>query len=257
MTIPIQESTVQEPIVQEKVDTNLHQDKVDTNLQQKKPTTPEANDDPNWRAFREARKKDRAEREAAERRATEKEQEVAALKAAMEAAFSRGNPPQQQSNINPYGYHEEETQDQIIEKKVQAAIAAREEQYRREESEREIREYPQRLVQTYPDFNQTIAQENLDYLDYHYPEVSQVIQRLPEGYDKWAAIYKNVKKFVPNHQSMKKDAAKSEANFNKPKSISSIGNVAPNETTNRSSFQDIEARRAQRYQEMQRIIKGI
>lgn len=255
MTVNTQENMVPQPIQQEKVDTNLQQDKVDTSTQQKEPSTPETNEDPNWRAFREARKKDRAEREAAEKRAADKEQEVAALKAAMEAAFSRGNTQQQQQSSNQYGYVEEETQEQLIDKRVNAAIAAREEQYRREQAEREAREYPQRLAQTYPDFNQAIAQENLDYLDYHYPEVSQVLQRLPEGYDKWAAIYKNVKKFVPNHTNMKKDAAKADANFNKPRSISTTG-VTQSQPVQGSHILTQEKREAN-WERMQRALKGL
>jgi hypothetical protein len=47
-------------------ESNTLQQKVDTNAQKlTENKEAEANEDPNWRAFREARKKDRAEKEAA------------------------------------------------------------------------------------------------------------------------------------------------------------------------------------------------
>lgn len=183
----------------------------------------EKEEDPNWRAFREARKRDRIEKEAAEKKAVEKEAEVAALKAAMEAAFSKSS-PQVPNQSNQYqGYAQEESEDERIEKKVRAALAVREAENEKARVEREHQEYPKRLSQTYSDFNQTISSENLDYLDYHYPEVSTPLKRQMDGYDKWSDIYKAVKKFVPNSVNARKDASKADANFNKPKSMSSSG----------------------------------
>ena len=215
------ESKAPEALIQEKItitnaETHAKSVNADTNLKQNEASTKEdAPEDPNWKAFREGRKKDREERKAAEEKAAQKEEEVKALKAAMEAAFSKQTP--QVPDRNTY---EEETEDQRIEKKVQAAIAVREAQAERARLEREHQEYPQRLMQQYPDFHNVIAQENLDYLDYHYPEVSRPLTRLNDGFDKWSDIYKAIKKFVPNHDNMKKDAAKAAANLSKPKSMS-------------------------------------
>jgi len=263
MTVSTPENKTQDVSVQEKVDTNLTQQKVDTNLTQKpiENKETETSEDPNWKAFREARKKDRAEREAAEKRAQEKESEVLALKAAMEAAFSK-SAPSPQAYQQYYGMNnvtdnsEEETEDQRIEKKVAALLAAKEERQRRENEEHERQEYPNRLQRDFPDFNQVIAQENLDYIDYHYPEVSRPLQRLPEGYDRWADIYRAIKKFVPNNATAKKEAAKAEANFNKPKSISSIQPSQTGENAPRSMM-DVERSRAENWARMQRIIKQV
>jgi uncharacterized membrane protein YqiK len=270
MTINIPENQVQNPSVDTNVsqqthDANVSQKKVENNPkqdgnlqnqngQQQQPNTTEAEADPNWKAFREARKKDRAEREAAERRAAEKDAEVAALKAAMEAAFSRGNSPQQAMSQQT-GYQEEETEDQRIERKVEQKLAAKEAQYRKEAEEREIREYPARLQQTHPDFTQTISQENLDYLDYHYPEVSRPLQRLKDGYDKWSDIYLAIKKFVPNHSNAKKEAAKADSNFNKPKSISSTGLTQAQAVP--GSHILTEERKAANWARMQASMKGV
>ncbi len=224
--------------------------------QQKAIDSEEKQEDPNWKAFREARKKDRAEKEAAERRATEKEAEVAALKAAMEAAFSK-NVPAPQAYQQYYGQETEETEDQRIEKKVNALLATREEQYRKEMEHRERNEYPSRLAREFPDFSQVCSQENLDYLDYHYPELSRPLQRLPEGYDKWSDIYRAVKKFLPNQADARKDASKADSNALKPRSMSSTAITQPGQGGGPETWQQAEQRRTENWARMQRIMKGV
>lgn len=261
----------QETQTQAKIDTNLPQQNVDASLSQQNSETPvqtkqeskesENHEDPNWRAFREARKKDRADREAAERRAAEKEQEVAALKAAMEAAFSSKSAPstqayQQYYGMNQNGDHIEETEEQRLERKLNDLLAKRDEKYKREKAEEEQREYPRRLMRDFPDFSQVCSQENLDYLDYHYPEISRPLQRLGEGYDKWHDTYHAVKKFIPNHATAKKEAFKAEINSNKPRSISSSG-PSPTGERARENWQEVEARRAENWARMQRTMKGV
>ena len=253
-------------------DTNVSQPKVDANLPQQngenldknKQETKESEtqEDPNWKAFREARKKDRAEREAAERKAAEKEQEIAALKAAMDAAFTAKSSPSPQAYQQYYGIDRgssgqlEETEEQRIERKVNELLSKKEEQYKIEQAEYERREYPNRLKKDFPDFAHVCSQENLDYLDFHYPEVSRPLQRLGDGYDKWHDIYHAVKKFIPNHSTAKKEAIRAEINSNKPKSISSTG-PSPTGERARESWQEVEQKRSENYARMQRIIKGV
>lgn len=223
MTVTGSETNTENTLSQQKPDATLNQANVAQPAVPPEVKEPgDAYEDPNFKSFREARKKDRAERMAAEQRAAEKEAEANALKAAMEAAFSKVAPVQQN---HPYNtpYPTEETEDERIEKKVQAAIAERERHAERLRIEREQRDYPDRLQSIYNDFNNTVSQENLDYLDYHYPEVSRPLQRLNDGFDKWSDIYKAVKKFVPNHASAKRDSARADINYAKPKSISSTG----------------------------------
>jgi hypothetical protein len=257
MTVSI-ENKAETPNPQEKVDTTLQQQKVDTKTEQKpvENKEAEAQEDPNWRAFREARKKDRLEKEAAEKRAIEKEAEAEALKAAMEAAFAKSTPQQQQNNYQN-DIQNEETEDERIEKKVQAAISQREAAYDKARKEREQQEYPNRLIQTYPDFNSMISPENLDYLDYHYPEVSRPLKRLPDDFDKWSDIYKALKKFIPNSTSSKKEAAKADANFAKPKSMSTMNETPRGEGRSNFNMQDIADKRAARYAEMKKIINSV
>lgn len=246
-------------------DTNLIQNKDETNLSQNieqntQENNLETNENPNWKAFREARKKDRLEKEAAERKAKEKEAEVAALKAAMEAAFSK-NAPSPQAYQQYYGMNEEfndlnETEEQKIERKLNELLEKRQREYQKQQEEIEQREYPNRLKKDMPDFSYVCSQENLDYLDFHYPEISRPLQRLQEGYDKWHDIYHAVKKLIPNHSTAKKEAVRAEINTNKPKSISSTQLSNPGQPP-RESWQEQERKRAENWARMQRTLKGI
>ena len=254
-----QASNVDVNLAQQNVDVNLDQQKAADQEQTNKEVKTEAtNEDPNWRAFREARKKDRAEKEAAERKAAEKEAEVAALKTAMEAAFSNGPSPQSQQYQQYYGMNNEpeETEEQRLDRLVEQKLAKKEEQYRKQQEEQEQREYPRRLLRDMPDFNQVCSQENLDYLDYHYPEISRPLQRLGDGYDKWSDTYHAVKKLIPNQANAKKDAMRADINSNKPRSISSTG---PSPTGGKviEPQQETEARRAENWARMQRVMKGV
>lgn len=238
----------QEIPVQQNID-NRQQEQTQTQTQPQ-----ESTEDPNWRAFREARKKDRAEREAAERRAAEKEAEAAALKAALEAAFQKSvTSPTQQMQYN--SYEVEETEDQKIEKKVQEALEKREAEYRRQLEEQENREYPNRLRKTYVDFGNVVSQENLDYLDFHYPEISRPLQRLSDSYDKWSDIYLAIKRFVPNNTNVKKEAVKADQNHMKPRSISSQGLTQPQSVPSTHILS--EEKKAANWARMQQHLKGI
>ncbi len=237
---------------QDIVDTNLLQQKSDTNLSQKNEEN--VQEDPNWKAFREARKKDKSDKEAAEKRAAEKEAEATALKAAMEAAFSKQSAVISRNS----GYIEDEvelTEDERIEKKVQAAITAREAASEKSRYERERNELPQRLIQAFPDYNQVVNEENGAYLEYHHPELYRSLLRQPENFETCSDIYKVVKKFVPNSTNAKKEAARAENNFNKPKSISSTGITQPGQATSNSRL--TEEKRSQNWERMQRILKGV
>lgn len=208
-------------------------------------------EDINWRAFREARKKDRAEKEAAEKRAAEKEAEAAALKAAMEAAFAKSSPQQQSQGYD----YENESEDEKIEKRVRAILAEREAELDRQRYEREHNEYPQRLQQSFPDFSTIVNADTLDYLEYHYPEIAGPLKRLPDSFEKWSDAYRAIKKFVPNAQTAREDAYKASQNANKPKSLSSQAmthngqQMSPNVIT--------EERRRANWERMQRTLKGI
>lgn len=252
------EIKVEASLTQEKVDTTLTQNQDDANLQQQ-PKAKNLEDDPNWKALRETTKRERQKAVEAQRLlAEEKERfdkahkEAEALKAALEAAFSKGNPIQ--PNLY-YQEQQEETEDQRIDKKVEAKLAKMQEQAERARLEREHQEYPDKLRRDFPDFDQVISDENQDYLIYHHPEIATTLKRLPDGYDRWHDIYKMIKKFVPNSTTSKKETAKADANFSKPKSMSSTGLTQTGVVSGGSRL--TEERKAENWERMERIRKGM
>lgn len=255
------QENAQQPKIEEQaikaIDTSTQTIPKNTTDNQSKPE--EESIDPNWKAFREARKKDREQREAAERKASEKEAEANALKAAMEAAFSK-NSPSPQAYQQYYGMNQtespEETEEQRIERKVNQLLEKKEKLYAQQQQERELQELPTRLKRDFPDFSQVCSQENLDYLDFHFPEVSRPLDRLPQGYERWHDIYHAVKKLIPNQANAKKDMIKADMNMNRPKSISSATQTPTGENT-RQSWQDMEQRRSANWERMQKILKGV
>lgn len=206
----------------------------------------------NWKAFREQRESERKAREESDRRATEKAAEAQALRAALEAAVNKQSNNHQ---IRNEGFDDsEETEEQKIDRKVEAAIKQREAKYEQERRVREQQEFPERLRENFNDFNKVCTSENLDYLEYHYPEVAVPFKHLPEGYDKWAAIYKAVKRFVPNTDS-RNESMRAEKNLNKPGSISSTGNTHGGNAMPAAKLD--ESRKAANWERMQRTLKGL
>jgi hypothetical protein len=247
-----EKDSVDKNVVQQNVEENVSQNQnIQQNVEQ---SQQEKGEDPNWKAFREARKKDRIEKEEAQRKAMEKQAEIDALKAAMEAAFAKNQVPQPHSD-GFAGNGEEETEDERIEKKVKAEIERRENERRQQQRQREEAEYPQRLRRDFPDFDQVIGSHNLDYLEYHYPEVVNPLKRLSDGYEKWSDVYKAIKKFVPNNSMEQKDLKKSEQNLAKPKSMSTTSITPSGQPEQGSRLSD--ERKSANWERMQKMLKGI
>lgn len=259
MTVSNVDNISETALSQEKIELNSTtkaEPSVEANLEKKPVPDKDLDADPNFRAFREGRKQDRIAREAAERKAAEKEAEAQAMKAAMEAAFPQsGNSSHHNNSYQQNGSYEEETEDQRLEKKVQVILAQREEQARVAQHQREIQEFPHRLRQMYPDFDQVVAPENLDYLDYHYQEVAEALSAQPDGFDKWSRIYKNVKKLVPNSTTAKKESARADSNFSKPRSISTNSITQPGDGGGIPRL--TEEKRAANWERMQKTLKSV
>lgn len=207
---------------------------------------PETQEQINWKKFREERALERKQKEAADKRAAEKEAEAQALKAAMDALLNKPT----QSNHNEYA--DDEDEDVKIQKKIDAALSVRERQLEEQRRQREHAEFPQRLASTYTDFNDVCSTENLDYLEFHYPEVANAFKHAPDGFDKWSSVYKAVKRFVPNTNSLK-DQKKAEKNFNKPQSMAASGMTQTGDT---APMQLDDKRRADNWARMQKVMKG-
>jgi len=208
----------------------------------------------NWRKFREQREIERKEKEAAEKRAREKEEEAKALKEAMDALLNKSQPKTYQNDNHYDNQNDQElSQEEIIRREVKAAIAVKEQEYEKLRREQELREYPTKLQRDFSDFSQVCTAENLDYLEFHYPEVANAFKYAPDGYDKWANIYKAVKRFIPNSTNSK-DAKKAQNNFNKPQSMAVPG-AAP--TGDNAPIYLDDKRRADNWARMQKTMKGI
>ena len=203
----------------------------------------------NWRKFREQREVERKAKEEAERNAAKSAAEAAALKKAMEALLENEKRPVQRDDET-----DDNSDDDRIRKEVARVLAEKEKQQEIERIDRERREFPQKLVSVFPDFDQVCNSENLDYLEYHYPEVAAGFKHMPDNFDKWQNIYKAVKRFIPNADS-KKDEKRMEKNLNKPQSASLSGMTATGDVAPSKGLD--EERRKANWSRMQRVMRGV
>lgn len=210
----------------------------------------------NWQAYRAQMNLQRKEKEEAEKRMREEKDRADALKAALEAVVNKPSINHQLNN-QASGYNEE-SEEERIQRKIDETVNKRLEQerlrFQEEQKQRELQEAPQRIAQSYPDFNNVVTTENCDYLDYHYPELTTPFKYMPEGFEKWSAMYRAIKKFVPNTDS-KKDQAKADKNMQKPGSLSAPG-VAQGQSAMPAARLD-EMRKQSNWERMQRTLKGI
>jgi hypothetical protein len=183
---------------------------VQEQTQSKEEETPQQID---WRKFKEARRLERQQLEEERKRSAQKAQEAEALKAALDALVNKPTHSQEPT---------EETEEQKWERIVEQKLAVREKEAEIARRAKEQEELPSRLVQTYRDFDQICSQENLDYLEFHHPELSEAFAKLPNSFDKWSKIYNSVKRYIPNAAN-NKDQKKAEKNMTKPQSMSVAG----------------------------------
>jgi len=211
---------------------------------------PETQEQINWKKFREQREIERRQLEEERKRSKQKEEEAAALKAAMDAILNKPAPVSHQQVQQ--GYEEEETEDQRIDKKVRSALESEKRRIEEERRERDRIELPSKLASTYKDFEQVCSSDNLDYLEYHYPEVASAFKYAPDGFEKWSSVYQAVKRFVPNTSS-NKDQKKAEKNFNKPQSMAVSGVT---QTGDSAPVNLDDKRRSDNWARMQKVMKG-
>ncbi len=214
--------------------------------QQTPPEQPETQQQIDWKRFKAQREVERKQKEEAEKVAAQKTAEAEALKAAMEAILNKPQQPQQSQDQYDSSDDSEDTR---INKAVEAAIAKRDAAIASERAINDAQNLPTKLSSTYSDFNQVCSTENLDYLQFHYPEVAYAFKQSPDSFDKWSNVYQAVKRFVPNTDTSK-DRKKMETNLSKPQSISS----PQSSTSQMSAGPNIlsEERRAENYKRMLR-----
>jgi hypothetical protein len=233
------------------------------------PPPPEATDEEiNWRKFREERARERKEKEEAERALRMEREKTRAFEGAINSILSgRTNPLPQQpdgaqlpggpadgidDNDIPTGGQIKSYVQRQIAKGVQENLGALEKKLEEKRQQEEQANLPLKLKQTFNDFDNICTADNLDYIEYHYPEVAAAFKNVPDSYDKWTNIYKAVKRFVPNLNSGK-EAARAQINASKPQSISSPGVTQTGDEAPRIID---DKRKQDNWQRMQRIMKG-
>jgi hypothetical protein len=212
-------------------------------------TTPQSEETPqqiDWKRFKEARKIERQQKEEAEKRAEQKQQKAEALKAALEALVNK-------PGTSVTG-ETEETEDDRIQKKIDQALQAERQRVEKERKQREQAEFPQRLAQTYGDFDKVCSAENLDYLEYHHPEIARAFQKAPDGFDKWSDVYKAIKRYVPNNTTSGKEQKKIEKNMQRPQSMSSAGVT---QTGDQAPQYLDDKKKADNWKRMQQRMRGV
>jgi hypothetical protein len=228
----------------------LPQEKSETPVSTPETKQEETVENPNWKAVRERLKKEKTEREAIEKLAKEETARANAYAQALDAALDKRGINQPSAQQQYAAYPEEETEDQRIERKVQAAIAQREQVAEKARAEREVQELPAVMQRMYPDYLQVVNEDNGAYLKYHGPDLFESLVNLPQTPENCARIYRMVKKHVPNSIEAKKDELKAENNFNKPRSMSSPTITQSGEPGNNNRLS--EERKAENWARMQK-----
>ncbi len=248
--------TIPEQVEVKKEETLAQQKEISKEINQPEVTSQgipeETEKDINWKKWKENRQR---EREGAARETEAKikaQKEAEALRQALEAVVNKASHTQRQEN-NGYD-NEEESEEQRINRKVEEALAKREREYQQQRENEELKSYPSKLNNTYSDFNQVCSPENLDYLEYHHPELAKSFAHRKDGFEKWSDIYNAVKRYIPNVNS-NRDAIKAEKNLAKPQSLSHSTLSATGPTGN--SYQLTEQRRAENWSRMQKTLKGL
>ncbi len=206
----------------------------------------ETQQDRNWRAYREKMEQERKEKMEFQKKANEKAQEAEALKEALESVLNKNQRSESHNESDEVDEEEER-----IQKKVDKALEERDRRYQAERQKQEAQDLPKKLKQTYNDFDQVCSQENVDYFEYHHPEIAEAFNHMPDGFNKWAKVYAAIKKLIPNTSN--DDKKKMAQNLNKPQSmaipgITQVGDNAP--------VQLDDKRRAENYKRMLRVMKG-
>lgn len=207
----------------------------------------ESPQDINWKRFREQRKKEREELEKERKRREEQEAQAKALQKALEEYANKSQKQQQPQRSS--GWVSDEDEDKRIERKLQEW----EEKRRKEREEEEKRQLPQYLRQAHTDFDQVVNQDNIDYLEYHYPEVVKAFYHMPDSYEKWDSLYKSIKRFLPSGREKQINQEKAQQNLNKPQSPNVEGMTQTPDTV--PQYLD-EERRKNNWERMRRIMKG-
>jgi hypothetical protein len=208
--------------------------------------------DINWKNFREQRAAERKQAEEARAAQAKAEKEASALKAAMEALLSK-NQPHHPTNANFNDDNHEETEEQRLEKLIEAKWAKKEREQEQARQEREQAEIPLKMKQIHSDFDDVCSQDNIDYLEHHHPEIYRAFKSAPDSIQKFGDAYKVIKKLIPNYNS-KKDEHRADKNTAKPQSMNTPGLTQSGDMAPKSALD--AQRRADNWRRMQQVMRS-
>lgn len=224
----------------------IEEPKVPENNAQGQTETEENPKDKNWRLFRQQREEERKLMEQAKKEAEEERKKAQAFKEAMESIL---NKPQGQQQQTP-----DISEEERINRLVEQGIQRQQEALKRQREEEELKKLPTKIREHHKDFDHVVSQENLDYLEYHHPEITRPYSFMPDSYEKWDGVYLAIKKHVPNMDASK-DLKKAEANLKKPQAFSQSGGTK--ELGQKGPLVLTEERRKANWERMQKTLKGV
>lgn len=181
----------------------------------------EENPDEGWRQFAENRAREREARQERERKEREKAdelkklQEILGLNApANETAAEKKEREQRIESLKEIDLPTGQDVESFVYTIIDKVLNERDQKRQQERQQEEQRSYPQRLSRDYPDIKEVVSQENLDYLEYHYPEIAEMYGNMPDGYDKYSKLYSTMRKLIP--QTNKTAAERAKRNLSAP-----------------------------------------
>lgn len=226
----------------------------------------ETEEERNWKAFREARKRDRElakQKEEEARIANEQKQQLQNFIADhLQANGQQGQmtPAQQEQAAIDLLDDEIHTGGEIknwLEKKFAKQMEERIEQkfaaWRQQEERQTL---PQRMKEAMPDYEQVMSQESIDYLEYRAPALAAVLSKHLQDPSKTSleevqAAYQAVKCIVPNQSSRAKEDAQTAEIHARPRT-GAAGHAARTD----APVQMTAETRKRAFQEMLRASRG-
>jgi len=219
---------------------------VDSNKESMENSKEENSKDINWKKFREKREEERKQAEEEGKARKKAEAEAALLKEALKQQVNKGTEEKAESS-------DWDIDAEYVNKKDLAELVKN--QLIEERKRAEAAELPKILRTQMPDFDNVCSQSNVDYFEFHHPEISSALSHMPDSAEKWSLLYRSIKKYLPSAAlGGEKDRQKMEANSQKPQSASS---AAISQMGNSHTLGNItEAQKRDNWRKMQENIKG-
>ena len=208
--------------------------------QEKPPVSPE--NEANWKKWREDRAAERAKMQEIEKQRQEEAKRAESYKAIIEAMTKSQPEPQQEQNSEKSKKEE-----------FEEWLAERDAKIEKQRRDQEQKEFPTQLRKVYPDFDRVCNEENLDYLEFHHKEITDVLAQLPDGFDKWSKAYHLVKKMIPA-KDLAKETARIQNNALKPQAMAGSASIGD---TNKAMMNLSPTRKAENWQRMMKLIKSV